>query len=55
VWNTCWRRRNGVWVAPDGPCGKRKHGWGGPGRTGTPPNDPGIAITWGEGDFTARG
>ncbi|MQA73665.1 MAG: hypothetical protein GEU88_04835 [Solirubrobacterales bacterium] len=53
-WDRCWRRRNDVWVAPDGPCGKLKHRWAGPGRIGTPPADAGP-IVWGEGDFHARG
>jgi hypothetical protein len=54
VWNKCWKRRNGAWVAPDGGCGKLKDRWGGPGRSGTPPPDAGP-IVWGEGDFHARG
>jgi len=54
VWDRCWRRRNGVWVSPDGPCGKLKNRWAGPGRIGTPPADAGP-IVWGEGDFRARG
>jgi hypothetical protein len=54
VWDRCWQRRNGVWVAPNGGCGKLKHRWAGPGRMGTPPADAGP-IVWGEGDFHARG